>query len=53
MRDDALNRISRAITSIQGLFRSWKARHAVAFQGYDDHTLRDIGLSRMDVRWAA
>jgi uncharacterized protein YjiS (DUF1127 family) len=34
--------------------RNWKARRAVArLQDFDDYMLRDIGVTRLDVRWAA
>ncbi len=59
MRDYAL---SRAVAlgedrgqSIVGRFlRNWKARRRVtALEEYDDHILRDIGVTREDVRWAS
>jgi uncharacterized protein YjiS (DUF1127 family) len=53
MRKDTLNRIYGALTATKRLFHTWKARRAVLLQDYDDHILRDIGLSRMDLRWAA
>jgi len=58
MRDYALNRtISTgkfgALTFAKRLFRIWKARRSWSLEVYDDHTLRDIGLSRMELRWAA
>lgn len=34
--------------------RNWSAKRSIArMQGYDDALLRDIGLTREDIRWAA
>ena len=59
MRDYALNsaqglgELDRA-SPIRRVIRNWRARRAVArLDGYDDYLLRDIGLDRADVRWAA
>lgn len=59
MRDYALNRAIaldevRGISMIRRLARNWLARRAVAkLDNYDDYLLRDIGVERSDVRWAA
>lgn len=58
MRDYALTR-SHSIARAEGsgfarLFRNWMARRAVLrLLEHDDHLLRDIGVTRDDVRWAA
>ncbi len=39
---------------ITRLFRNWLARRSVArLQAYDDYILRDIGVAREDIAWAA
>lgn len=58
MRDYALNAaLSRdaAGGSIIGrLLRNFMARRSIAtLSTYDDHLLRDIGICRADVEWAA
>ena len=59
MRDYALNHASSFGDAGQGSFlgriiRNWVARRAVArLDTYDDYMLRDIGVSRGDVRWAS
>ncbi len=59
MRDYALSRAS-ALGDIGGqsifqrVVRNWKARRRVTKLGdYDDHILRDIGVTRSDVQWAS
>jgi len=59
MRDYALNRAVSTgefagLSFARRLFRNWKARRRVlSLEEYDDHILCDIGVTRMDVRWAA
>lgn len=59
MRDYALSRAAAAeatgSASILGdLIRNWRARRAVArLDRLDDHMLRDIGVTREDLNWAA
>jgi len=58
MRDYALNQAISleevGVSPIRRLIRNWRARRAVArLETYDDYMLRDIGLSRPDVEWAA
>jgi uncharacterized protein YjiS (DUF1127 family) len=59
MRDYALHRAEAAgefpgLALAKRLFRNWKTRRRVlALEDYDDHILRDIGVSRLDIRWAA
>jgi uncharacterized protein YjiS (DUF1127 family) len=59
MRDYALNRaISTgefgAPTFVKRLWRNWKARRRIAsLEDYDDRILNDIGVTRLDIRWAA
>lgn len=59
MRDYAL---SRAVSTgelggpslFSRLYRNWKARRAVShLSNFDDYLLRDIGVTREDVVWAA
>jgi len=39
---------------ITRLFRNWLARRSVAkLQNFDDYILRDIGVAREDIAWAA
>ncbi|MFT3989371.1 DUF1127 domain-containing protein [Aestuariivirga sp.] len=59
MRDYALTRaeglgIATESNPLTRLFRNWKARRRVAqLEAYDDYMLRDIGVTRGDVIWAA
>ena len=59
MRDYALNRAISlgeygAVSFFRRLVRNWKARRRIVnLSGYDDHMLRDIGISRGEVEWAA
>ena len=59
MRDYALNRAISlgeygAVSFIRGLLRNWRAkRRIVNLSSYDDHMLKDIGVSRGEVEWAA
>ena len=59
MRDYALTMAqaqeATGSASILGqLIRNWRARRAVArLDRLDEHMLRDIGVTREDVRWAA
>ena len=59
MRDYALSRAHGAESAGSGsifgnLIRNWRARRAVArLDRLDDHMLRDIGLTREDLQWAA
>lgn len=40
--------------SIARRFRNWLARRSVGrLEAYDDHMLRDIGVAREDIAWAA
>ena len=48
-REDA-----RGVPFIRWLWRNWMAHRALAqLRGFDDHLLRDIGVTRADVDWAA
>jgi uncharacterized protein YjiS (DUF1127 family) len=39
---------------IARLLRNWRARRSVArLQTFDDYILRDIGVTREDIAWAA
>ncbi|MFO1123787.1 MAG: DUF1127 domain-containing protein [Hyphomicrobiales bacterium] len=59
MRDYALNHAASfgeggASSFLSRLLRNWRARRAVGrMDSFDDYMLRDIGVSRGDVRWAA
>jgi uncharacterized protein YjiS (DUF1127 family) len=59
MRDYALNHASSYgdaghSSLLSRLLRNWRARRAVSrLETFDDYMLRDIGVSRGDVRWAA
>jgi uncharacterized protein YjiS (DUF1127 family) len=57
MRDYALNRAMAAEcigTSFFTMFRNWRARSEMAkLANCDDQILRDLGISRDEVRWAA
>jgi uncharacterized protein YjiS (DUF1127 family) len=59
MRDYALNR-AVSLGEIKGasflsrLYRNWRARSSVSrLDSYDDFLLRDIGVTRDEVRWAS
>ena len=59
MRDYALNRAAAAestgsLSLLWGVIRNWRARRSVArLDALDEHLLRDIGVTRSEVRWAA
>jgi uncharacterized protein YjiS (DUF1127 family) len=59
MRDYALNHAASmeaagAMSLVARFIRNWRAKRAVArLDAYDDFILRDIGVTRSDVRWAA
>ena len=59
MRDYVLNRaISTgefgAISLLRRLLRNWKTRRRIVnLSSYDDFMLRDIGVTRDEVQWAA
>ena len=59
MRDYALSHASSfesagATSPLGRIIRNWRARRAVArLDTYDDYMLRDIGVARGDVMWAA
>jgi uncharacterized protein YjiS (DUF1127 family) len=55
MRNYALTVSGIQQDSLAGRFlRNWRARKAVTrLQDYDDAILRDIGVQRGDVQWAA
>lgn len=59
MRDYALNRATSveatgAFSLIGRIIANWRARRAVArLDTFDDYLLRDIGVTRGDVRWAS
>ena len=59
MRDYALKRAISlgeygAVSFIRRLLRNWKARRRIVnLSHYDDHMLRDIGVSRSEIEWAA
>lgn len=59
MRDYALRRaeaveMAGPVALLRRLIGNWRARRAVArLDRLDDFLLRDIGVSRRDVRWAA
>ena len=59
MRDYAMNHAASFGAAgreslLPRLYRNWQARRAVTrLQDYDDYMLRDIGVTRDDVRWAA
>lgn len=58
MRDYALNRAEAlgefgAVSGFQRLLRNWRARRSVQkLESYDDYILRDIGVTRDEIRWA-
>lgn len=46
--------LARATHRIRVLLRNWKARRAVQrLAEFDDHLLADIGVTCLDVHWAA
>jgi hypothetical protein len=59
MRDYALNRAvglgeTAGHNLFARLFRNWQARRrVVSLDQFDDHILRDIGVTREDVYWAS
>ena len=59
MRDYALNRAQSlaafgADNPFARLWRHWQARRRVAqLKNFDDHLLRDIGVTREEIEWAA
>ena len=59
MRDYALNQaLSRGeygiVYFLRRLSRNWKAKRRIASLGnFDDYMLRDIGVTRDEVQWAA
>lgn len=59
MRNYALHRAKSLgefgfVSFLRRAFRNWTARRAIArLEQFDDHMLRDIGVKRDDVRWAA
>jgi uncharacterized protein YjiS (DUF1127 family) len=59
MRDYALHQAQTAGSLpgaglLENLLRNWAARRAVRrMESLDDHLLRDIGVTRDEVRWAA
>jgi uncharacterized protein YjiS (DUF1127 family) len=59
MRDYALSRAAAAeatgsLALLWTVIRNWRARRAVSrLDALDDYLLRDIGVTRSDVRWAS
>ncbi len=59
MREYALNQaISRGeygiVSFTRRLLRNWKAKRRIAALGnFDDYMLKDIGITRDEVQWAA
>jgi uncharacterized protein YjiS (DUF1127 family) len=59
MRDYALNHAQSmeatgAVSIFARIIRNWLARRAVArLDALDDYLLRDIGVTRGDIRWAS
>lgn len=59
MRNYALHRAASlgefgAISVLRRFLRNWAARRAIAkLEEFDDYMLRDIGVKRDDIRWAA
>jgi uncharacterized protein YjiS (DUF1127 family) len=59
MRDYALSRaeaagVSAGTPQLLRLWNNWRARRALArMTHFDDYLLRDIGVAREDVIWAA
>ena len=58
MRDYVLNQaISQGefglVSSLRRLARNWRARRRIVNLGsFDDHMLKDIGVSRSEIEWA-
>lgn len=58
MRDYALSRAVsldevKGTSFLRRIFRNWRVRRAISrLDTYDDFLLRDIGVTRQDVRWA-
>ena len=59
MRDYVLNQaISRGeygiVSLLRRVTRNWKAKRRIAALGsFDDYMLRDIGVTREEIQWAA
>jgi uncharacterized protein YjiS (DUF1127 family) len=59
MRDYTLTRAlslgeAGGASALTRWFRNWRIRRSVArLQSFDDYILRDIGISREDIAWAA
>ncbi len=59
MRDYALNQaLSRGeygiVSFLRRVTRNWKAKRRIAaLSNFDDYMLRDIGITRDEVQWAA
>jgi uncharacterized protein YjiS (DUF1127 family) len=59
MRDYALNQaISRGeygiVSLLRRVTRNWKVKRRIAALGsFDDYMLRDIGVTREEIQWAA
>jgi len=59
MRDYALNQaLSRGeygiVSLLRRVARNWKAKRRIAALGsFDDYMLRDIGVTRDEIQWAA
>ncbi len=59
MRDYALSRAVsldevKGTSFLRRIFRNWLARRAIAkLENFDDYLLRDIGVKREDIHWAA
>ena len=59
MNDYALSRAEAAeatgsLSLLWSLIRNWRARRAVArLETFDDFLLRDIGVTREEIHWAA
>ena len=59
MRDYVLNQaISRGeygiVSLLRRVTRNWKAKRRIAaLGGFDDYMLRDIGVTREEIQWAA
>ena len=45
---------TRGLPLLRRAWRNWTAKRSLAqLQSFDDHQLRDIGVARADVDWAA
>ena len=59
MRDYALNRAisleeGNGFSLISRVWRNWQARkRVVSLSSYDDYMLKDIGVTREEIQWAA